>query len=178
MKQVRLGVFETNSSSSHSISIMKKGSVPDAQSLENQFWTYNGVLEEWGDDIEFGRTPFQVLTTPRERMRYAIASYATEDKFMDIEEIICRRVPTVKEIKLPECDRWHHNYSDDNTRFYGYVDHESMDVLPNFLNTHGITLEDFIFDNRYIVWVDGDEYQIKETMVDVGIVDKDNFEEL
>ena len=110
MKQVRLGVFETNSSSSHSISIMKKGGVPDAQSLEGQFWTYEGVLSESDIDIEFGRTPFQVLTTPRERMRYAIASYATEDKFRDIEEIVCRRVPSVKEIKLPECDRWHYNY--------------------------------------------------------------------
>lgn len=181
MRQIRLGVFETNSSSSHSISIMKKGGVPDAQSLENQFWTHDGVLTEWGSDIEFGRTPFQVLTTPRERMRYAIASYATEDKFRDIEEIICMRVPGVKEIELPKCDGWHCNHNYDNyndDHFYGHVDHESMDVLSNFLNTHGVTLEDFIFDNRYIVWVDGDEYQIKETMVDVGIVDKDNFEEL
>lgn len=180
MRQIRQGTFETNSSSMHSISILKQGGQYTKEETESNMWIFgDGVLEPDAQDIVYGRSPFRVLTTPNEKMEYAIASYDSYAKFKEIEEIMRRHVAEIKEIKMPTADRWHYNWrnpSDPN--FYGSVDHESMDVLDNFLSEHNVSLEDFIFDRRYIVWIDGDEYDIKGQMIEAGIIDKEKFEVL
>lgn len=180
MRQIRQGTFETNSSSMHSISILKKGGQYTKEEIESGMWIFgDGVLEPSASDIVYGRTPFRILTTPNEKMEYAIASYGSYAKFKEIEEIMRRHVDRLKEIKIPTADRFHCNWHDSSDpNFYGDVDHESMGVLENFLNEHSVSLEDFIFDRRYIVWIDGDEYDIKGQMVDIGIIDKEKFEVL
>ena len=66
MIKIRRSVFETNSSSSHSISIRKEGSYVTAEELEKMF-RYKvddkGELTFWDFQLEFGRSPFSVLTT-------------------------------------------------------------------------------------------------------------------
>ncbi len=42
--------------------------------------------------------------------------------------------------------------------FYGYVDHQSMGLLKNFLIKERITLKEFLLKKKYIVVIDGDEY--------------------
>ena len=64
------------------------------------------------------------------------------------------------------------NYKDEQVTNYGYVDHQSMDLLESFLRTNNITLDDFIFNDKYIVIVDGDEYNTFERLQACGLLDK------
>ena len=151
MIQIRHNVFETNSSSSHSL-IMLKEDKPLAQFVDPEYLLNdNGQLVLWPDMIEFGRSPFQFLTTWDERLCYAIASFPYDINMRDkIEEICYSRVMGFRGFKF--------------STSYGYVDHQSMDLLENFLNDNGISLEEFIFNDRYIVVIDGDEYNIFDTI--------------
>jgi len=87
--QIRKGCFETNSSSSHSLIITKKNSnVRMAQEeIRHEFYLDEDWYRErhkndkkevikidpW--DNEFGRSPFNVLVTFRDKLAYAIAEY-------------------------------------------------------------------------------------------------------
>lgn len=96
-------------------------------------------------------------------MCYAIASYG-EDGFKEIEALLYKRIAGLKEIKF-----WGHEtvYSK-----YGYVDHQSDGLLQAFLKEHNISLEEFIFNDRYMVVIDGDEYQVFNNMLEVGLINK------
>ena len=101
--QVRNDVFETNSSSMHSIAIVKpenlKGSAADYYG-----WQLTGEWIKPGKDVEvnhpcvmddesitFERWPFRILSTMYEKAQYAIASYGTEEAFKEISEICKER---------------------------------------------------------------------------------------
>ena len=172
MIQVRSNTFETNSSSSHSIVMLNK------QGLDNEeyfkcFLTKEGLFKIWRDeDLEFGRCPFNILSTFADKVRYAIASYG-ESRFKEIEDLCIKYlVPAYLEpgdveycigIELP-VNRWI------NQVYYGEVDHQSSGLLNNALKKLGISLEQFLADSRYIVIIDGDEYQIFDKMFDCGLI--------
>ena len=179
MIQVRSNVFETNSSSSHSIVLLNK------QGLDNEeyfkcFLTKEGLFEIWrGEDLEFGRYPFNILSTFADKVKYAIASYG-KPRFEEIEDL-CRKyiVPayfssedigycTGIELPMDIC-------STDN-EYYGGIDHQSMGLLDNTLNKLGITLEEFLINPRYVIIIDGDEYQIFDKMFECGIIDGSTVE--
>ena len=63
MFQIRRGVFETNSSSSHSISIRKNGHTYTKEEIMNGLWIdpEDGSYSLWESDLEFGRSPFEPL---------------------------------------------------------------------------------------------------------------------
>lgn len=42
--------------------------------------------------------------------------------------------------------------------YYGYVDHQSSGLLEEFLKSENITLVDFLGNRKYVVVIDGDEY--------------------
>lgn len=54
---------------------------------------------------------------------------------------------------------------------------ESCNVY-GFIKRHNITLEDFLTDNAYVIFVDGDEYCVLNNMIRHGIIKKENFEEI
>ena len=157
MIKIRNGCFETNSSSSHAM-IMMKEDQPLPQMFEPNHRVSNGKLLIWSDNLEFGRTPFDVLTDC-----YAIASYG-EDGFEEIEALLYKRIAGLKEIEF-----WGHEtvYSK-----YGYVDHQSNGLLQAFLEEHNISLEEFIFNDRYMVVIDGDEYRVFNNMLEVGLINE------
>ena len=161
MIKIRQGCFETNSSSSHAM-IMMKEDQPFPQIFEPERWVYNGELAIWDDDLEFGRTPFEVLTDWYHRMCYAIASYG-KNGYKEIEALLYKRIDGLKEIKFWKSET---EYSK-----YGYVDHQSNGLLQAFLEEHNISLEDFIFNDRYMVVIDGDEYCVFNNMLAVGLID-------
>ena len=93
--QIRNSVFETNSSSMHSIAIVKpenlKGAPVDyyGWQLTNE-WLKPEVSVEIcrnDDSLTFDRWPFQILSTMFEKAQYAIASYGTDEKFNEISKI-------------------------------------------------------------------------------------------
>lgn len=162
MIKIRNGCFETNSSSSHAMIVMKDDR-PLPQMFEPKQWYWDNRITIWEDNVEFGRTPFEVLTDWYGRMCYAIASYGKEH-YPEIEAIIYKRIAGLKEIVF------HGNRNEYDK--YGYVDHQSNGLLQDFINSRGITIEDFIFNDRYVVVIDGDEYNVFDTMVEAGLINE------
>lgn len=159
---IRQGMFETNSSSMHSIIITKNDSNCYEKGLKCY---YGGILSFSDEDLEFSRYPFQFLNTWRDKVAYAIASYCQEynrdseeakEFISKLETIIKKHVEGFDHIELPDPeDTWYP---------FGYVDHQSEGLLQKFLEEENVTLEDFIFTPKYIVVIDGDEYCIFDTM--------------
>lgn len=93
--QVRGSVFETNSSSMHSIAIVKPENLK-APAADYYGWQ---LTSEWlkpeapveicrnDDSLTFDRWPFQILSTMFEKAQYAVASYGTDEKFDEISKI-------------------------------------------------------------------------------------------
>lgn len=174
MRQIRNGVFETNSSSMHSLVIKKNGGYYTNEEINEDLWLNDdGTWDIWREEkIEFGRHPFKCLGTFESKVRYAIASLCgyrvdAEERFKEIERIVTEVVWECNGIKLPKM-RW-----GDDEPSYGYVDE---DILTPFLNDEGISLREFLTNKKYVVIVDGDEYCIWNSMKDAGLVNMDEIE--
>ena len=159
---IRKGMFETNSSSMHSIIITQNNSSCYEEGLKCY---YSGVLSFFEEDMEFSRYPFRFLNTWRDKVAYTIASYCQEyeangedakEFISKLEDIIKKHVEDFDHIELPD--------SEDTWYPFGYVDHQSKGLLQKFLSEENVTLEDFIFTPKYIVVIDGDEYCIFSDM--------------
>lgn len=166
MRQIRNSVFETNSSSMHSLVIKKDECFEENESLyyseeeiKNNFkWYIKGsVLDFSRVDLYFGRAPFRILDDAFEKVQYALASnYELEDVIKVLNEYF----PKLKSIKLSE--------------WCGVDDYS----LSFWLKKRDIDLREFLLNKRYIVICDGDEYCIWDDMKSSGIIDVDSFEEV
>ena len=66
-RQIRRGVFETNSSSMHSLTVIKKNEKYTPEEIQEDFYLYddrssgekNCIWYIYGDDLDFGRQPFR-----------------------------------------------------------------------------------------------------------------------
>lgn len=172
-RQIRHGVFETNSSSMHSLVIKKSGSYYTEDELrEDLYLDRNNAWEIWDDKyIRFSRAPFECLGTFESKVRYAIASLCgyradAKIKFEEIESLVYEIVPECTHIKLPK-NCW------SNETSYGYVDE---DILTRFLEEENISLKEFLTNKKYVVIVDGDEYCIWDSLKSSGLVNVDEIE--
>lgn len=181
MLQVRQGVFETNSSSSHSI-IIKKKDHPLEEMIdpgwhiwdgENENDPRKGLLGFGFHDLEFGRNPFHFLVSWYDRLCYAIATYHTKEGVEGIKKICSRRIKGFRGFRFPH-DDWAHEDED----YYGYVDHQSHGLLEHVLEHYHISLEEFIFNDRYVIVIDGDETQYFNVLVEQDLFNKDVVESI
>lgn len=125
-RQIRRSCFETNSSSMHSLVITKDDRPYTQNELENGIYIdRNGELCIRDDELYFDRAPFELLTTFEAKLRYAIAifcgGYANpgekeDKKFLEIQELVKKYFPDLKEIKL-DMD-WQDVYVDDKGKEY------------------------------------------------------------
>ena len=171
MIQIRDGVFETNSSSSHSIVIEKKDK-PMPEKVDPG-WKVgkDGEMRMWASDLYFGRAPFNLLTDWEGRLCYCIASYNDKPEVIEEIEGICReRIAGFKRFKFDRDES-----SDKDQPYYGDVDHQSSGLLQRFLLSHNLSLQDFIFNDRYIVVIDGDEYCIFQKFLNTDMFNKDSL---
>lgn len=162
MIQIRNNVFETNSSSAHSIAIKNKDEYDyDLKWLLDE----DGTFELWStSDLDFGRSPFDVLCTTYQKIPYFIAAYG----FKLISKIIMENIPEVKRVKKPHIDkRW-----DDPDLRQG-IDHQSVGMLQNFIKKNNLTIEEALFNNKYIIIIDGDEDNIWGKMIHSGLINTD-----
>lgn len=175
-RQTRRNVFETNSSSMHSLVVSKDDRLLTKDELtEGMYIREDGTWEIWSaDDLYFGRSPFQCLTTFESKVRYTIASLCRwrsdkekKDIFEKIKAIVLGAIPECKDIKLPT------DYYEKEKVIYGSVDE---DILSEFLEKNNIELKDFLLNKKYVVIVDGDEYCIYDDLKKSGIINKDNIE--
>ena len=177
-RQIRSSVFETNSSSMHSLVVKKSSEYYTHEEMCDSLWLNNGVWKIYDDEyITFGRHPFMCLCTFESKVRYAIASLCNwrENKieqFENIEQIVKEIIPECTSIKLPEV-HWSWDEDDNGEIFYGSVDE---DVLSPFLKNENISLKEFFTNKRYVVIVDGDEYCIWKSIKDSGLVNTDEIE--
>lgn len=198
-RQIRRGVFETNSSSMHSLVVKKKSEYFTEDEVRKQIYIGNdGMLHPYHDDLYYGRSPFQVLTSIKDKAFYALASmcrYKDDEVYKEICDTIRSYISEFKDIELDfestthskayrtkeSMDKWfgEGNYSDIGDYYvsWGY-DTGSVDenVLTGFLEKENISIAEFLKNKRYIVIVDGDEYCIYEDMKRCGLINKDEIE--
>ena len=167
MIQIRNSVFETNSSSAHTIAVKNKD---EYDYNLKWFLDEDGTFELWStSDLDFGRSPFDVLCTTYQKIPYFIASFG----FDKITKIIKKNILEVKNIKKPHIDsRW-----DDPDLKQG-IDHQSIGMLQHFIKKNNLTVEEALFNNKYIIIIDGDEYNIWGKMIKCGLININNLEDL
>lgn len=164
MIQVRRSVFETNSSSSHSIVVMKEDRPVDEKAFHRRIW--HGVAHYLDDDLWFERT-FKVLSTWRERLGFAIASYRWDKAKIDtLIEQIRVRFPEFEGVDVHDC-----RDADDTDGYPGWIDHQSSGLLQDTLFELDVPLIDFVLNDRYIVIIDGDEYNYFDALLEAKVID-------
>lgn len=195
MRQIRQGLFETNSSSMHSLVVKKGDSYVTPEEAKHDLWLDNkGFSRAYNRNLNFGRSPFQILYTPKEKALYAIRSLCNykDDTYYEIIRVLQNLVPEFKDFEYDEdIDTYKKeyyteayvkkvfgegNYYDrgDDWLCYGY-DFGNMDIpiLPAFLEKEEITIEEFLTNKKYAVVVDGDEYCIYKDMKKIGLIAMD-----
>lgn len=173
MKQIRRNVFETNSSSSHSLVITTDNEHYTREEINKNFYMTDGIVRLWESSLEFYRSPFDMLVTFKDKLRYAIAS--SNGNLVDQ----CRKL----------CYKYVNGFTDFEFDTKDYVwDSEVKDYveadepIPNYggtddyqiegwLKKYNVSLEEFLTNKRYIVVVDGDEYNCWLHIKDSGLVD-------
>lgn len=101
MYTIRNGLFETNSSSMHSLIISKNNKgVYTEEELKEHFWNHDeNTLRIWDTHLDFGRSPFAILTTFIDKLYYAIASLCDNYNSDNGDEVFEKEIlPIIQEI--------------------------------------------------------------------------------
>lgn len=154
MKTIRKDVFETNSSSTHSVSISSQSDyfnnlVP---------WEFDNKVHcscgEFGWEVES-------YSDPMSKLSYALTMVAETEGIEDFEDT--EGFNLINDVIAQEC----HcrgvavELSSDNFYPYGYIDHQSYESyrsLEDFLNDYGVDLREFIFNPGIILHTDNDNH--------------------
>ena len=169
MRQIRNGVFETNSSSMHSLVIRSdeviEGDIYLTQDeIDKEVKLYMHKKDTFNDfekDWYFGRAPFMIMSSFVEKWKYAYSSYAYDESKQDeLVKLLKELSPQVKKFVPPE--------------YCGTDDA----LLDSWLKKANIDLKEFLTNKKYIIICDGDEYCIWEDMKKSGIIDTAAFEEI
>lgn len=168
MKTIRNNVFETNSSSSHSLVITTLDEHYTEDEIRNDVYIpENGVVRIWTSSLEFYRSPFDILCTFNDKARYAIAS--SKGKLVDEVEAVYRKY--IPEFVVFEFDERPESYDSENY----VIDYGGTDdyCIEGWLDKYNITVEEFLTNRRYIVIVDGDEFCVWDHVKNTGLLDTD-----
>lgn len=184
MKSIRKGCFETNSSSMHSLAIWK-----EVEPYENYALTLGGCDDEgifklfkYRNDVrdaQYDRYPFQQLISPIDKLRYVVGCYCGEGKWTSNK--IRKELEAVVKAHVPGCKKVQFYYEDwDGNREYAYTSscNDSGEFPIDFLHRKNISLEDFIFNPKYTLQIDGDEYQTFANMFRINMINIDNLEDI
>lgn len=167
MKVVRNNIFESNSSSSHSVSIRGKAKYNDLPPKNEEITVYP---KEFGwdgppcDDFNSKLTyAMQMIlhTEYPESIVYEDNKYVDQDILEQCEgyqlllKAIQKYTPTCKRIviKREKAGGW-------GWYPYGYIDHQSCNYysLADFLNDWNVDVERYLFDDDVIVHIDNDNH--------------------
>ena len=165
-RQIRRGVFESNSSSQHSLVVMKKNDHYTPEEIKEEFYLgEHGVWDVWDNSLDFGRSPFRTLGTFKTKWLYACASLVEEyndDAYKELEALAFKYVPGLKKIELPMTTVGIFN-----------KDFEA-NKNDEFAQKHGkLSLEEYLTNRKYIIIQDGDEYCYWQDMKNAGLVNSD-----
>ena len=161
--QIRQGVFETNSSSMHSLCILNH-SDKNIDTHTNEI-DENGTWKFEEGELDFYRYPFRFLHTFEGKVKYAIANYESNYKsIILISDIVKKYNPNFVRFEF--------------AKSHGRIDTGGTDdyALNSWLENNNITLEEFLINPRYAVICDGDEYCTFDKLIDLGLINKSKFE--
>lgn len=170
MKQIRRKIFETNSSSSHSLTISNKGELEDFNLPLNENGEVLMTFGEfgWGEDScvnQYEKLQYlltMVKETELEKLDVNKNSNPYElfynlDGFKAINKVIkqyCNGVIIAEnELSIKPYNEGHYISSE------GYIDHESCEdysSLEDFLSYIGIGIKEFIFNSKYEMKISND----------------------
>ena len=152
-KQIRPNVFETNSSSSHSISIAQNG---NEEILDTIIPNEDGRIVLNGGEFGWGYEKYNDALT---KANYcAVDVQHNDDKIEMLEEVLMEQTGA-KEIIFEFSD----NYKDPN---WSYIDHESCGTSIDAFVTKD-TLKDFIFNKRSWLFIGNDNDSAPPNFYDV-----------
>ena len=168
MKQIRRNVFETNSSSSHSLVITTDNEHYTREEINKNFYvTKKGIVRLWESSLEFYRSPFDMLVTFKDKLRYAIAS-SNGNLVADVQDIFRKYIDGFTNFVF---EQTYKSYDDEEMiNDYGGTDDY---LIEGWLKEYNISLEEFLINKRYVVICDGDEYCIWDHLKESGLIRTD-----
>lgn len=189
---IRRNVFETNSSSMHSIAISKSSGYYSEEEIKHSL-AHNDTKwgrdkdgnfnlnykskdnDDWAEELSFGRAPFDILCTFGDKLKYVFASMqeswkdADYKKFIDKE--LRKELTFIKSVTFPPIPEYYKVYHKTQKYVYGSVDHQSRNVFIDFIKSKDISIMEFLKNRKYIVIIDGDEYGVSEQLVKSNIIE-------
>ena len=235
-KVIRGNVFETNSSSQHACCVTTNDTHVTHEELmgdeytDETLWIHDdGRLYLYDVAEGFGRWPFKILTSFRDKLKYALCEYLGgfygdepeyERTLEWIKGIVKEVVPEFTDFDMrKKCigiyydedgnilthDKLDYSrydeetgesvyiYKDENGNDVeatfdwnhvkkvfdiGSIDHQSVGLLRGFLEKKGIDLKEFLTNKRFLVVIDGDEYNDLNRYIKSGIIDMKFVQEI
>lgn len=161
--KIRRNVFESNSSSSHSLTVNKCGSTGklEVDEYENKVITHFGEFG-WGyDTYTDPETKLSYLVTMLIETNcdcFSIEELCETDDFKAINDVVaehceCSGILIDEEITKKSWGDW--------ADHEGYIDHQSVMNITKLLNNYDCTIEEFIFDPGIELIIDNDNHQEK-----------------
>jgi len=150
MRQIRQGVFETNSSSTHSITIY---------SARDRY-----IYPTYIPPIEFGEFGWEQNSYPHftDKLSYVITMLASKNDINEIEDFLkLKEFHWLKDAVMSHCGQEIEvkTQASDYAPL-GYVDHLAIDVLDEFLvpdeGQFKINVLEFVFNEKYAFETDND----------------------
>ena len=147
--QIRSNVFETNSSSMHSLVVTKTNEKYSDNEIMSGIWLTtdydtkekNCVWNIHDDELEFGRYPFRILGSFKDKWLYACASLVeqyNDGTYLELVRIAKKYIPGLKTIKLPLTihsfpNKDSSNFTSNNTysMSYGKTESELIEFLSH-----------------------------------------------
>lgn len=182
-RQIRLGMWESNSSSTHTVYLTSETTQEDISELDNHIQD-DGYLH-----IEFGKFGWEIknYTDAYTKLQYALTMVVeTECRYRPIqtvgESIVFEETEGFKAIdsliaRVLDCagvvvdsnmevsifeDYWNKGTTMIGIAHDGYIDHQSSaddyNSLQDFLDYYDISLETFIFDSNVVLHTDNDNH--------------------
>lgn len=165
-RQIRRNVFETNSSSMHSLTVMKRDDKYTPEEILDGIYLCRDevsgeescVWEPWDHDLEFGRSPFRALGTFTDKWLYAWASLVhdyNDDVYKELVALALKYIPGLKKIKLPMdsdsiADKNDEKHKDDDYyQKYGKTEEELREYLSQKEKDWGFEIEYWKSSNGY-----------------------------
>lgn len=186
MRQIRKSIFETNSSSTHSVNIYGASNPPIYEYtlgeyvdpadhyIHIQFGEFGWGYDEYEDD--FNKLQYlltMILETHKATFGHGgiktIDEFYMLDDFLLVESIVTEHIPECKGICIFDDGFEFHEYDDpeidinNESHGYlyhnGYIDHQSCEdyhCLGDFLEDWGVSVEEFLFNPHVQLVIDND----------------------
>lgn len=157
-RQIRRSVFETNSSSMHSLTVMKRDDKYTPEEILEEIYLCKDketgeekcVWNIWDHDLEFGRSPFRALGTFTDKWLYACASLVhdyNDETYKELIALALKYIPGLKKVELPTtsdscADKDDEEHKDDEYfQKYGKTEDELVEYLTKKEKDWGMEID-------------------------------------